>query len=464
MPNYEYLVNLPPELRQALSNETSETETAHNVEVRPDVAESRYIYVRPTGSNETGDGSLANPYATVAYAVQTIPLLIKGIKYIIEMTGVDETLSSQLRLPPWISGDSFILNPVNQSEYGRYDLVDCPVTFRANPVDIDDFTVTGSAADPGSGLLTLTDSSKSYTVDEHKGKFLVGSGFFDFAPIISNTSDSLEVAKSSAFTAPLKIVECGASIGMSSGFEDIITYSGGTSLISFQGIRFFHGSPSISTTINLNLAPVAFYLCDIESGITLKDFGGNNDFRGIVVENYFRLLGSSAVTTSCFFDSCSFSMYGSTASSNFPITDCAYVGCDPVGHTGNAEPVLTFDVSNILIRDSVSHGFRYLPTGRSTIEDATIEGSTGNGVIIDGPASLHISNVIGTGNSGYGLFADDGAHLRIDSTTTVTGTSGDIKCGSKAVRTYADFRGSAPLKNEFDISGDAATGSRIWQP
>ena len=59
--------------------------------------------------------------------------------------------------------------------------------------------------------------------------------------------------------------------------------------------------------------------------------------------------------------------------------------------------------------------------------------------------------------------ARDGAHVEVDASTVVAGTAGDLKCGAKAARTWSNFRSSAPLRNEVDVTGDAAEFARIWE-
>jgi hypothetical protein len=60
------------------------------------------IYVRTTGDDNLGDGSLAYPYATVAHAVLQIPLILSQRNYVFDITGVTEVVTA---LPAW-SGDA----------------------------------------------------------------------------------------------------------------------------------------------------------------------------------------------------------------------------------------------------------------------------------------------------------------------------------------------------------------------
>jgi len=83
-------------------------------------------------------------------------------------------------------------------------------------------------------------------------------------------------------------------------------------------------------------------------------------------------------------------------------------------------------------------------------------------------------------NGGYGIFLDDGAHIRVSDqdpvpnpiATNVTGIAAgpgsDMKIGNLPVRTWTDFRTNPPLKQQYDITATAAggatgTGSRLFE-
>ena len=60
------------------------------------------IYARPTGNDGSGDGSLAQPFATLVAAVLAVPPTIPaGQRYVIDVTGLDETLPANFTLPAW---------------------------------------------------------------------------------------------------------------------------------------------------------------------------------------------------------------------------------------------------------------------------------------------------------------------------------------------------------------------------
>jgi hypothetical protein len=57
------------------------------------------IYVRPSGSDTTGDGTLSNPFATFAHAMSTVPSQLDNYRYWIDVTGINEYLPNDIQFP-----------------------------------------------------------------------------------------------------------------------------------------------------------------------------------------------------------------------------------------------------------------------------------------------------------------------------------------------------------------------------
>lgn len=58
------------------------------------------IYVRPSGSDTTGDGSLLNPFATFAHAMSVVPSKLDNYRYWIDVTGINEYLPNDIQFSP----------------------------------------------------------------------------------------------------------------------------------------------------------------------------------------------------------------------------------------------------------------------------------------------------------------------------------------------------------------------------
>lgn len=73
------------------------------------------------------------------------------------------------------------------------------------------------------------------------------------------------------------------------------------------------------------------------------------------------------------------------------------------------------------------------------IQTVVISNSTRNGIAAAGNVLVRTIGVTGTGNGNYGIYAKYGAHFLIESTTTITGTSGDVKIGATVGSYAVDF-------------------------
>lgn len=62
---------------------------------------SRWIFVRPTGNDTTGDGTIGTPYATIQKALDQLPKMLGHTSYFIDITGMnhDDAVSGALVFP-----------------------------------------------------------------------------------------------------------------------------------------------------------------------------------------------------------------------------------------------------------------------------------------------------------------------------------------------------------------------------
>jgi hypothetical protein len=115
--------------------------------------------------------------------------------------------------------------------------------------------------------------------------------------------------------------------------------------------------------------------------------------------------------------------------------------------------VPSFNVQRCLIVNSPGDAVVF-DGSRGTLDRVTINDSVGNAIAADG-GFLDMLSVQGTGNGGLGLSASDGAIVRADASTSVTGTGGDLQSGDLAVTVWANLP-------QFDITAvgpGGATGS-----
>lgn len=125
---------------------------------------------------------------------------------------------------------------------------------------------------------------------------------------------------------------------------------------------------------------------------------------------------------------------------------CLLSGAQLVVQRGGIALVNRFDINNVIASGA------FVPTGSA--------------IVVEQGGYLDISEMTGTGNAGYGVECRDGIVRSRDLLSTVTGTLGDLKCGSRPVRTWADFNAvnppsGLPSKTELDVPGFVARPFKI---
>jgi len=96
--------------------------------------------------------------------------------------------------------------------------------------------------------------------------------------------------------------------------------------------------------------------------------------------------------------------------------------------------------------------------------------------VTGGSGGIVFGDLLDTPNGGVGVFVQDGATVRVIDQfplanpipTVVAGAGGDMLVGDLAARSWANFRGAAPLKQQYDITatagaGATGTGSRLFE-
>lgn len=434
--------------------------------VRGPGTSQRLVYVRTGGSDTTGDGlTAATAYATIDRALQDLPLVIYGSSWVIDITGMTIARTIPIVLPPSVSTDKI--------EYFAGDLMfpwmplKTPITIQAEPTTIDTIEaadIVSNVAAPTTGLRTLT-VNRAYGVDEHRRRFLVGSGLSQIAPIASNTANVLSLCTTLAFTAPLRIIDLSASINMGAVSNSAILTQGLGAGLLLRGIDVTHGLTNYGS-ISVGSTPrFEAHTCRMD-GVYVQEGVGTCLFYGCVFRGFpgvgqarhpVQFSGSGPSFYNCFFDQTIWRNYATV--NQLYIVACIFDGCSSIGHGNNHEVHSTFQIDNSWIKNGTDDGVAYWGGARSSCRSVQIDGSVGNGVYAHAPGQIYLEKTIGTGNATYGVYATDGSHVQVDGNTVVTGVGGDLKSGAVAVRTWADFRANPPLRNAID--GDSF--SRIWQ-
>lgn len=405
------------------------------------------IYVRPTGDDLTGDGTSTNPFKSVARALRAVPVIDPGdTRFVIDNTGCVET--EPIVFPPFVSGQMPVF--ASGADFASY-YFEGYVTVQAVPTQLDVLNdpTTTFTFDPISTLHTVQDSSKAWTVDQFKGKWLVGSGTYELAVIAGNTPDTLNTTSSNAFTgrftAPMSIVDLSADLNGG------VTLSGVNAPISLNGQRIVQNGLAV-------MGAWEFFalLCDLKSPFVTN--------------------------SSAYFDGCSIRGNGL-----FRTTDIVIENAVVFGYLADCAPDMTRSVVQGILENCAmpfasgldygspsSGGFAYcecrrrpfvVSAGTVYVLWLKVDDVPGDAIIANGPCVADLFSV-GTGSTvgGIGLHASNGAQIHVHDNVNPTGAGGDLKVGQNPVRAWASFRGGpGPVNNEIDQTPGTGDGSRVWQ-
>jgi len=471
------------------------------------------IYVRPNGSDKHGDGKTpATAFQTFQHAVNTVSLLpTPGARFVIDITGIGtEVLPFGYCLPkitfPVLAYENDTEVPYFYSGAGLRIRALPQLASSIPPAEavIDGAAGAVVSVDPDTNLITLTIASgrSSWTPGNLVGKQLirtVGSYFAncviadvpdDQTLVLTNDADSFNgAAQGGPGAGPLflqpgevvQIVEPSATLQTDPGDLpiDILgdNFAGMTSAvnsIAFQGIKFTQPGGGFPLALGVLSSPeVPLELCDIEGVFSQGTAGQYWTYaNGSVIRGNLLAVNSSFFTQNCLITGITLFYFANATPQSF--TNTIFLGCASLANGTAGLPILTnFALLNCLLKDSVA-GFSTSPTGdglyqlegRVQMENVKIEGATGNGLRIEGAGSradlVHVTGVV---LGDYGIYADFGAQVSVDATTTVTGTLGAIKSGSLAPLTYANV--AIGVNGGYDIPPNApitdATGTRVYE-
>jgi hypothetical protein len=403
----------------------------------------RTIYVRPAGSDLTGDGSLGNPYATIERALQDVPMVIKSnMAYCIDLTGMGT-------IP--ISATPYLIGYLGDS-LTKYDYVNNwrsyhgALTFQAEPTVLDTIQagdVTGVITDPDSTLKTLQ-TTKAWVPSAYKGAIALGpSGSFECYAIADNTATDLKLCSRYTPSYPLQIVVPSAELQADASAYYAMSLWNNKCSIAFCGIKLTGFASSW--------------------GVGLLAYGGNesiigwgSQFSSMQLSGYptspngtSRMIGCSFLGDgvqkcgwksmwddfySCYFDTVERTEVGYHEMSHHEIQQaCVMDGCEPFG-IGWGYSDLFLGGATIYkceILNAVGYGAAfYSSTEPSILKDVLIANAASDAVYARGPVYLDLADVGGGGNGRYGVKLTNGATAYHRWGTDVTGVAGDYQVGS----------------------------------
>lgn len=472
------------------------------------------IYARLTGSDTSGSGTLTNPYRTFQRAIRDVPHVIPpGGRYVVDITGIGvENLPADYEFPVIKNPHYFELSftdPNFPSKQGFEVRATPQLASNIPPADalVSAPDVLSMVNDPDTDNVTITlnVARASWGANALSGKQIRSatglSAFFNTGTIWESDTTTIKIAFRGALgalpTLPIEIVEPSATLsGSGVGSGQAVTIAD-CYVFGLKGIKFVDtGGAATDLSLGIFGAAVAFLeMCDVA---------------GLASE-----LGSLA-TTACFLHDKNFSSFGPglkflgrtylrgipsftqavSAPATWEILGSVFENCPSIGpRRGGLVPIGLNHPFNLTMRGSqilsphVDGAFAAngvaLASGSNRMSRVKISGCPANAVFAgEANGFLEMFDVVGgTGaagdpvNVGFGVLVNDGSVVRVkDDGTLVTGGGGDMKVGTLAARTWADFRtalpGPAPsgkgIKNEYDLItlnaggfevGDEVTGA-----
>lgn len=456
------------------------------------------LYVRKNGGvDSAGRSGLTTDqaFSTLAYALKRVPLQLLNDSYVIDCdmrdssgNVVPETVpEAGLNLLPYISNLATFSVASPDKPYFN---TEGALTIRAEVTSQYTFSsFSGAVQDSVTGLWTITvdttGQSPAITTDSLKGKFIVGAASGQMAVIASNTvtgnTTTLELTLSGstpiALTAPLQVgVPAGALHNPTTEQTPVLVTRGMTASFVVVGFALTHANTATSSSacgVLLQLNAVSrLLLCEVD-GIQVNGTAVAPIFRACYIRGgggspnrVIRRINAAYQINNCFVRTIEFTSQNlgagySTFFSNSILEGCAHLG-DHWGHGTYDGP---FRIDHCYVRDSLTHGIRFNSGPVCRLDSVRVDRSAKSAIAAQGPGSLEVFGVVGSGNTDYGIVAFDGVHVTVNAATDVTGSLGAVKAGvNLAVRSWADFRATFPVRNEVDYAGRTLGDvTRVWQ-
>jgi hypothetical protein len=434
------------------------------------------IYVRSTGNDVTGDGSLTNPYRTVRHAMSTLTRYADQLYQIIDCTGIGvETLNSALNIPPIVSNSHVIADP--NPVYAPFGVI-AALTVRAIPTVIDtlaanSYTVISATT---TFLATVQCPGKTWTPGEHIGRQLRWNAT-GLSTIVNNGTDTLEVAVDGTFldiSQTAEIVEPSAELRLGAveggSLESTLQCSGTLASVALEGIKVTRTNPAVGSNQALVFSQLEDFLaygCWLQgvdlnaAAATTPLFAGCYMFRNMPADS-FNVVGSGFGAYDCVWKNLDFqwTVQGGAAPGVYVQTSI-FDACGSVGHNENSQPILAYKFTQCNVRNGIGPGFVYGGGATCVIQQCAITNCNGSAIAATAPGLLYVTDTTGSGNTEYGVKAINGAHVIVSAGTSVAGTAGDLKVGELAVRSWTDFRTNAPLRNQADFFVPATSDGSI---
>lgn len=400
------------------------------------------FYVSPTGDDNDDGLTPATAFLTLPRAMRELDLYSVNRTVVIELeTGMTVTLAELFQSGGTQLGS--INNGINLAATSPDNFFSKRNRSIRSPLEvvIAELDVTAQAFDLNTGLLTLT-VNDALAPDQLTGRFAVGAVLGEYGVIASHTvgpgPNTIEVANQVGLTEPIGAYEPGATITTGDAGDSFEQCWNHNALCdwTFQGLSILHPDGKVSAITVWPHAPVSFTMCWLQ-GATIHAGAGVVTLDACYVVSFFVQDGATCSVTQSFFQGVDFLCHGSGASGLNEWVGTFFRACNAFGG-GNLESRYSFFMTGCDVADSSSAGVEAL-FGTSRIQNTNINTCASNAVSVSGGTTLHVDNVQGDGNIGFGCQLTYGSTVLGSGPPTVTGGGGDVKVGDLTVVDWTDL-------------------------
>jgi hypothetical protein len=396
------------------------------------------IYVHHTGSDSAA-GTDTAPVASTEEALARIPSLLWGRRAVVRyLPGHVETIPT-LFFPPLL-GAGHSDDIAFDGEDPAWDFVRCQVSLEAAPMDVESVNGVVSYADATTGLLKITDASKSWTVNEHRGRLLYNPGMIaELAIIWANTATEIYTTGIGFSDGAMMIADRGANLTLGDAAANVLAgllMNACHAPLAMIGLGLHAASdtgPVIDATCHNG---VAFLGCEFAGGVYLRPGAGVVAFDGCYLHGgSWAPNGQPLAMRGSYLQGMTVAFHGSGGAGQYDFYGCRIDGCGSIGHGGTTRPEGGYDIDSCWIANGTGHGILYSGGNRARIRNTRIDACAGDALRADGTGVLTLSGITGSGSAGRGCYIDNGAHV-LPTSVSVTGTQGDVILGGASGTPY----------------------------
>ena len=394
-------------------------------------------YVRPTGDDNNDGTSALTAFATLARALREVPLYGANQPTVIDVTGMTIAIAELLQLGGGALGATI-------NTYSAPVVPDLPnrrqVQLRADLDPILALTVTSQVADPSTNLTTLTVAEAIAPGD--LDDLLIVDVDGGLGPVVKNGystgpgPNTIYVASATTFAAAATAYATGATLtfGDSTQGLDGAIYLTALADWSFRGLAF--ASTAASKTAALTIwahQPVDLYACVLD-GLHLAGGAAQVLAYGVTIRNGSLVIEGGANLLAQ--KTTGHDLTISTTKGRATLSEVVLDTCSPFG-AGSSSSQFSGEVSQAEVRNGTGAAIQ-CRFGTWALSNLRCTSNTGSGVYVLGAMEVVMTTVVGTGND-YGLECLRNASVTTDSSTDVTGGSGDVYLGNAGVFAWTDF-------------------------